>query len=215
MRENSNERMNETKERILATAERLFARQGIEATSLRQITAEAEVNLAAVNYHFQSKDELVRQVYVRRIRPMNAARLEKLGRVTPGDLDGLLEAFFEPVIDMALGMDGGQYMVAQFLGRVYTEPHGMVSSLLLTEMRETVQAFLAAFGRELPHLGQQELFWRMHFVIGTMAHTLAAGEKMRVMSNGLVDPRRKDIVLPQLKAFAKAGLRAPSLEQTP
>ena len=47
-----------TKDRILDAAERLFAHKGIEATSLRNITAEAGVNLAAVNYHFQSKEAL-------------------------------------------------------------------------------------------------------------------------------------------------------------
>ena len=67
-----------TKDRILDSAERLFARDGFEATSLRAITAEANVNLAAVNYHFQSKEALVQTVIGRRMGPVNAQRLALL-----------------------------------------------------------------------------------------------------------------------------------------
>ena len=67
-----------TKDRILDTAERLFARDGFEATSLRSITAEAGVNLAAINYHFQSKEALVQAVIGRRMGPMNDRRLALL-----------------------------------------------------------------------------------------------------------------------------------------
>ncbi len=122
----------ETKDRILAVAERLFAQQGIEATSLRQITTEAEVNLAAVNYHFNSKDELVKNVYLRRIRPMNEARLERLRLAEehhPGDLDVLLDAFYGPVLELAHSLTG-EFTVCKFLGRLYTEPHGVASAVL-------------------------------------------------------------------------------------
>jgi len=207
--------MIETKDKILDTAERLFATQGIEATSLRQITSEAAVNLAAVNYHFLSKDELVKSVYLRRIRPMNEARLARLNEAKTGDLSSLLDAFLEPVVDMALNMDGGQFTIAQFIGRLYTEPHNSAQSILMNEMKETALRFVSALSLCLPHLSPTELFWRMHFVIGMLAHSLAAGEKIRLMSSGKVDPQNRTQMLSQMKAFATAGLLAPSLERTP
>src|SRR5947208_16884641 len=72
-----------TKERILDSAESLFMEHGFEATSLRSITAAAAVNLAAVNYHFGSKEELFQAVLTRRLDPMNHARLSFLKRRQP------------------------------------------------------------------------------------------------------------------------------------
>ncbi|MCC7498027.1 MAG: helix-turn-helix transcriptional regulator, partial [Bryobacterales bacterium] len=67
-----------TSERILEAAEGLFAAQGIRGTSLKEITELAEVNIAAVNYHFRSKDALVRAVFERSFEPLNAERLRML-----------------------------------------------------------------------------------------------------------------------------------------
>src|SRR5215831_12858799 len=67
-----------TKDRILDTAEALFMEHGFEATGLRSITAAAGVNLAAVNYHFGSKEELFETVLTRRLDPMNQQRLDLL-----------------------------------------------------------------------------------------------------------------------------------------
>src|SRR5689334_12024668 len=95
-----------TKDRILDTAERLFARDGVEATSLRAITTEAGVNLAAVNYHFQSKEALLHAVIARRVGPMNTRRIELLNAVEArafGDLlpvAQVLDAFLRPVFEM-------------------------------------------------------------------------------------------------------------------
>ena len=207
----------ETKERILDAAEQLFSDQGIEATSLRQITSIAEVNLAAVNYHFNSKDELVRNVYLRRIRPMNErrlARLSDLERNEPVSLDELVEAFYEPVIDMAHDLEAQGITAGQLMGRLYTEPHGAAQSILVSEMAETAQRFAAAFGRALPHLTGVEVIWRLHFTIGVLAHTTAASAKIQHLSRGLINPKDKQEVLRQMKAFVKAGLTAPSLEST-
>src|SRR5271170_6536430 len=95
-----------TKDRILDAAERLFARVGIEASSLRAITAEADANLASVNYHFQSKDALIRAVIARRLGPITERRLELLDACErsagsgPLPLDQVLDAFFRPVVEI-------------------------------------------------------------------------------------------------------------------
>src|SRR5512139_2982341 len=71
----------DTRARILRAAEALFVEQGFADTSLRMITARAEVNLAAVNYHFGSKEELIREVFQRHLEPLNAARIAYLDRL--------------------------------------------------------------------------------------------------------------------------------------
>lgn len=208
----------DTKDRILDVAERLFAVNGIEATSLRKITTQAVVNLAAVNYHFQSKDELVRSVYLRRIRPMNTMRiclldaLEGAEQNEANSLDGLLEAFFEPVVDMALSLKNEGFTVGQLMGRMYTETHTVMQNLICTEMGEVARRFGTALARALPHLTQTEVLWRLHFTVGVLAHTLAAEEKIAILSQNRINPRNKQEVLRQMMTYAKAGLRAPSLE---
>src|ERR1700744_12731 len=114
-----------TKDRILDAAERLFARDGFEATSLRAITTEAEVNLAAVNYHFQSKEALVQAVIGRRMGPVNARRLALLDAYEaqsgrhPVSFDKILEAFLRPVVEM-VGTHARAFV--PLIGRLYTEP---------------------------------------------------------------------------------------------
>src|SRR5271154_2961756 len=115
----------DTKERILDTAERLFCEHGFEATSLRAITAAAGVNLAAVNYHFQTKDSLVHAVIQRRMQPINAKRLELLNaceKITGDgipDLNKIIEAFLLPIVGAQLNE---LEHFGPILARLYTEP---------------------------------------------------------------------------------------------
>jgi AcrR family transcriptional regulator len=207
----------ETKDRILDAAERLFALNGIEATSLRKITSDAKVNLAAVNYHFNSKDELVRSVYSRRIRPMNESRIARLQALETNEantLEAILQAFFEPAVDMALSLQNPGFTIGQMMGRLYTEPHGAMQSLIVTEMGEVARRFALALAGILPHLSHREVCWRLHFTIGMLAHTMAAGEKLKHLSHGLINPHDKQEVLRQMITYAIAGLSAPSPEPT-
>src|SRR6266852_4816583 len=90
----------DTKTRILDAAEKLIGEKGFEATSLRDITAEAQVNLAAVNYHFQSKDSLIDAVIQRRIEPVNRRRIEMLDTAGPDpSVEQIIEAFLGPIIE--------------------------------------------------------------------------------------------------------------------
>lgn len=206
----------DTKERILDAAEQHFAEFGIEATSLRQITAAAQVNLAAVNYHFQSKDELVRAVIARRIRPVNQRRLEMLAELESSSnlsLPAVLTCLYEPIIDMSIDMERKGLRIGQMLGRLYTEPNLISQDLMGQEMRPIFQKFTLALIQLLPHLTPQEVMWRLHFSVGILAHTLAAGNKLATLSNGQVNPQDKQEVLKQMKRFAIAGLMADTKEQ--
>src|SRR5580700_9791679 len=92
----------DTKQRILDSAERLFADHGFDATSLRSIIADAKVNLAAVHYHFHSKDALLSAVILRRVSHVNRERLRKFVNCSRAadrallSLDSVLEAFLGP-----------------------------------------------------------------------------------------------------------------------
>jgi len=203
-----------TKDRILDAAERLFSRDGIEATSLRGITTEAGVNLAAVNYHFQSKDALIRAVIARRVVPVNARRLalldecERAAGNGPLPLEAVLDAFVRPVVEIKMSH---AREFTPLMGRMYTEPE-FAERLYKDHMAPVASRFIEAYQRALPDVDRVEVLWRMHFSMGALAHTMAAGHVLRLFSDGQCDPSDVEGTLRRLKAFMIAGLTAPATE---
>ncbi|MCS6953149.1 MAG: TetR/AcrR family transcriptional regulator [Bryobacterales bacterium] len=203
-----------TRRRILDAAERLFARHGVEATSLRQITAAARVNLAAVNYHFGAKDALIREVLARRVGPVNQERLARLRACEartgdqPPSVEEIVRAFVEPVLALRADPDAGQAFTL-LMGRSFFEPNLQVRRVIIGQMREVARRFTAALRRALPHLPETELWWRMHFSAGVLAHTLAGNVHLETLSGGRCDTSDLPAVLERLVAFVTAGLKAP------
>lgn len=203
--------MEDTKTRIMDAAERLLSEQGFAAGSLRAITAAAGVNLGAVNYHFRSKKALIHAVLARRLEPLNRARLAALDACEtraggkPVPLEELLEAFLEPV--MSMGKGGAPFM--RLMGMIYSEPTIDIHRIFSAELGPTVQRFLRAFGRTLPGLPPEELFWRLFFTVGAMAQTLAAGGVLRFLSGGRCDPLDLAGATTRLIRYSAAGLNAP------
>ena len=202
----------DTKTRILDSAEALFAEHGFEGTSLRQITTAAGVNLASVNYHFRSKDDLMRAVFARWLEPVNRERLRRLdeleaalGETEVLPLESLLEMFYGPVLELNRGEKNH---IQPLIGRMYGET-GIVRQIFMEQMGEVARRFIIALRRALPELPAVELAWRMHFAIGAMAHTMAAGQLLGLLSGGACDLRDPEAVLRRLVQFASAGLRAP------
>ena len=204
-----------TKDRILDAAEHLFARDGIEATSLRAITAEAGVNLAAVNYHFQSKDALVHAVIARRVVPVNQRRLELLEACEqaagdgPLPLDGVLDAFVRPVVEIYASR---AREFTPLMGRIYTEPGDYVERVYKEHLEPVATRFIRAYERALPGVPRVELLWRLHFSIGALGHTMGAARLLKIFSNGECDPSDVEGTLKRLEAFMIAGLTAPVAE---
>jgi len=199
----------DTKHRILDAAESLFATQGFAATSLRAITTRAGTNLAAVNYHFGSKESLFVACFSRRIGPINDQRMSRLDQLeaeAPPKLEALLEAFLRPPLELARTNDGARFM--QLAGRVFTEP-GDHWERIAPQFEVVRRRFLAALQRALPELPAVDLFWRVSFMIGTMSHTLADTHRLLLISDGLCDPTDIDGVIGQMVPFLAAGFRAP------
>lgn len=203
----------ETKDRILDSAEMLFGEQGFSATSLRQITTEAGVNLAAVNYHFQNKDSLILAVLMRKLGPINQRRLELLDEVEAeaGDdslsLEAVLGAFLLPVLEAkAAGIRLCTF--PQLMGRMYTEPGDWATRLFTLAFADVISRFQPAFLRAVPGSDLEEIAWGMHFSIGAMAHYLTKSAALKSISQGLADPSDTAAALPRMITYMAAGLRA-------
>jgi AcrR family transcriptional regulator len=201
----------DTKQRILDSAERLFAQNGFASTSLRNIIADAQVNLAAIHYHFHSKEALLDAVILRRLEPINRRRLEMLDACEraagdiPPSLETILEAFLAPAFHVALGPDGGSF--AKLMGRIFSE-----KSLVLRikpHMAGMLGRFIHVFQRALPELPPVEVFWRLQFIGGAMAITLLKGRDVDALSDGLCDASDVEGTLRRLVDFGVAGFRAP------
>jgi AcrR family transcriptional regulator len=194
----------DTKTRILDAAEKLFGQKGFDVTSLRDITTEAQVNLAAVNYHFQSKDSLIDAVIERRILPVNQRRLEMLETAGPSpSVERILEAFMVPTLEADLAT------VIPLMGRVLTNPDQFVEWLYKKRLSGTADRFMEALCQALPHVPRPELFWRLHFVAGAMSHVLLFSRALPILTNGLCDLSDRSALAQRLIAFGAAGLRAP------
>lgn len=203
----------DTRESLLDAAESLFSEHGIQAASLRQITHLAGANLAAVNYHFGSKEGLVKAVFARRMRPVSDERLRLLEQCdleAPDALEQVLTAFLTPVLRMLSEAPDGFRGFGRLMGRAFSEPSEDIRQMVLEEFKESIERYMQAFGKLLPHLAEGELMWRFHFVAGAMVHTLGCAYTLERFAEGKCHATDPKEALEQLVAFLSAGMRGPS-----
>ncbi len=171
--------INDTKQRILDAAEYLFAQDGYRGTSLRAITTRAEVNLAGVNYHFGSKKVLVEEVIKRRILPLNQIRKERLEEVRvyalqknekPG-IRAVLAAFIEPTLFFKEENPGAEHFFT-FIGRSFTDPDDTVRDVFLSYIKPLFKLLFDISCEALPEYPKDLVFWRLHYTLGALFHTL-------------------------------------------
>jgi len=192
-------------------AEALFAERGLEGVSIRDITRKAKVNLAAINYHFGSKDDLIVAVFERRVVPLNEARLAGLagveraaGKRSP-KLENILEAFIRPAIPSSAEDAKCGSAFSKLFGRCLSEPSPEVEALLKRQFEPMAERMQAMLKRSLPRLSRSEIFWRMKFTYGALHHWLLTRDKFRPDWVEDVDPEPQ---IQKLISFAAAGFRA-------
>ncbi len=198
-----------TKDRILHAAEELFAQQGFASTSLRQVTSRADVNIAAVNYHFGSKDNLVNEVFRRRMDEMSAQRLEALEAATrnaPRQLEPVLAAFVEPALAMAQDRHGGGAFI-RVIARAYAESNEGLRKFLSEQYGHVLREFAKAIDACVPGLGKEELYRRLDFLSGALTYAMADFGLIKRPS-GVSDSQHRQRAAAALIRFAAAGFKA-------
>jgi len=205
----------DTKTRILDAAEALFVAGGFDAMSMRQITTTASVNLAAVNYHFGSKDALIQAVLARQLDPLNEARLAVLGALE-ADLaermtcEHVLVAMFLPAVRMSRSGAPNAERFLHFLGRAYTDPSPVVREFIDTHYLETLGRFFFAFQRTLPELSRDDLGFRLNFAMGALSGILAGGNTQRLIRDFTQGQGDQEVtLLSRLISLMVAALKAP------
>ncbi|MEN8232665.1 MAG: TetR/AcrR family transcriptional regulator [Thermodesulfobacteriota bacterium] len=206
----------DTKKRILDAAEKLFAQQGFYATSLRMLTKEAGVNLAAVNYHFGSKEELIKAVFGRRMLPLNKMRLERLQNIKdsasaegrPPDIKEILLAFIEPTFEFRKSGKGAQDFISM-ISRAFSDPRDTVRKLFLNMVEPVFQLLFELLCEALPSLPKNIVYWRLNFMIGAMAHAMSMSQMCQLIPDGLVLKVDSVSLAEQFVNFVANGLEAP------
>jgi AcrR family transcriptional regulator len=170
---------------------------------LRDITTAADVNLAAINYHFQSKDSLIDAIVARRIEPVNKKRLELLEAAGPDPaVEQILTAFMAPVLQVKADA------VAPLIGRILSNPELFVERVFHKHLAPVSQRFIEALSKALPELPPSELLWRLHFSVGVMTHTMLWGRIFPKITNGVCDISDREALVDRTVRFVAAGFRA-------
>ena len=195
----------DTKVKILDAAEKLFGMNGFEGTSLRDITSAADVNLAAINYHFQTKDSLIDAIVARRIEPVNKRRFELLDAAGPNpSVEQILTAFMAPVMQVKVDA------LVPLIGRILSNPELFVERVFHNHLAPVSQRFIEALSKALPELPPSELLWRLHFSVGVLTHTMLWGRIFPKITNGVCDISDREALVDRAVRFVAAGFRAPA-----
>jgi len=198
-----------TKDRILGAAEELFAQFGFTGTSLRQVTSRADVNIAAVNYHFGSKENLVNEVFRRRMDDMSAQRLgalEAAVRQHPGELEPILAAFVEPALALAQDKHGGAAFV-RVVARAYAEKNDSLRKFLSDHYGHVLRDFARAIAGCVPELSKEELYWRLDFLAGALTYAMADFGLIKRPA-GVAEKAHRERAARELIRFAAAGFKS-------
>lgn len=198
-----------TKDRILGAAEELFAQHGFAGTSLRQVTSRADVNIAAVNYHFGSKENLVNEVFRRRMDDMSRRRLAALEAARqdrPGELEPVLAAFVEPALAMAQDRHGGGAFI-RVIARAYAEKNDSLRKFLSDQYGHVLREFAKAIAASVPELSKEELYWRLDFLAGALTYAMADFGLIKRPAN-TTEATHRERAARELIRFAAAGFRS-------
>jgi AcrR family transcriptional regulator len=199
-----------TRGAILAAAERLYADRGFADVTLRDIVAAANVNLAAVNYHFGSKDELIAELFVTRSLATNRERLSELKAAeTAGGgrapIEAILRALVGPTLRGCLGPENEQSAAARFMIRASIESVPPIRRIKNREI-DHLRKFAAAMRRALPDRDEVDLYWALHFALAMAHQTVRDRERLTKLSEGLCDLNEVEGIIERIVALSAMAL---------
>ena len=201
----------QTRKAILEAAERLYADHGFADVTLRDIVAAADVNLAAVNYHFGSKDELIAELFVSRSLATNRERLNELRRAEQqgggrAEIDAILRALVGPTLRGCLGPDQERSPASRFMIRASIEAVAPIRRIKNREI-DHLKKFAAAMRRSLPSCPDVEIYWGLHFALAMAHQTIRDSERLTRLSEGVCNLGDAEAVTERIVALAAMALR--------
>lgn len=200
----------DTRHRILLTAERFYAERGFDGTSMRSLTEDAGVNLAAVNYHFGSKKALMWEMFRAKIVPLNTERIRLLdaAQAKPGGatLEDVFDALLRPMFEVAKGPDGPNIIFLRMVGRLFSESEEFREQLHEEFFVDLSARFIEAVQAAAPDVEPESLAWRFHFSIGAMLGALLMHHPKKC-NHAEIDINNLDLSCKKLCNYMCAGFR--------
>lgn len=202
---------NKTRNDIIQATEKLFAAKGFQAMTLRDVTRDARVNLAAVNYHFGSKQNLMLAVIRNRFEPINEERIRRLEALSddfhpnPIPLEAIFDALFQPLFEAAAKDDASDVILIQMIGRAITEPADFLCAMHKEFFAELTRRFMIEIKRSCSTLSDEQLEYRFFFAISTMIGTIVEKNRLERISGGKLDSPNLDRTVRELTAFVVSG----------
>jgi AcrR family transcriptional regulator len=199
-----------TRAAILDAAERLYAERGFSDVTLRDIVGAAGVNLAAVNYHFGSKDELIAELFVTRSIASNRERLNELTAAEAAgggraDIDAVLRALVGPTVRGCLGPESERSTAARFMIRASIESVPPIRRIKNREI-DHLRKFADAMRRSLPDCSEENLYWGLHFALAMAHQTIRDSERLTRLSEGICDLNDVEGVIQRIVAVSVMAL---------
>ncbi len=194
----------QTRARLLDVAERLFAELGYDGTSLRALAADAAVNLAAVNYHFETKEALYAEAFARRFREVNVERdklLEEAAEKWGGGVLPVREVL-HAILWPAFCMTQRRPHFRDLLARNLLTPPPFLREVVARENGAIMARFVKEMMRSAPHLSREQTFTRMQFTAGSLLFLVASNDPIKVPFRPLKGSKAYE----ELLAFATAGM---------
>jgi AcrR family transcriptional regulator len=219
----SPEKPEDPRARIVSAAREVFIEQSFDLATVREITLRADVNLAAINYYFGSKDELISEVLNLMMEPYTNARLKALeaceaaaGENAP-TIEAVVEALVRPMVRLSRD-DSGARPLTRFLLQVRSRPREITTRFFIRRVDPVVFRFIDAFARALPALSRRDIFWRYNFAIGAVMQVLIDSEpatsRLKQLSGGLCDTTDDEQIITQLVSFVCAGFSSPAADSS-
>jgi AcrR family transcriptional regulator len=208
------------REAILAAAEELFATNGFNAVSVRDIAQAAGANPGSVTYHFKTKDGLLLEIYRRHCGPMNRRRSELLAaamrvRDLQDRLEAIVRAYVLPAFSSGSDLAGGGARFTRLRAVMSAEGNEVARKIIAQTFDDTSHAFIDAIHNSVPHIPRNEIVWRSHFLLGALYYTLVTPERVSRLSRGGVDGSDAGHAIEELVRSTVASLQAPPLDATP
>jgi len=204
-----------TRERILRTAERLFAERGFNGVSVRELAAAAQVNIASIGYHFDSKEGLLSEVYRRHCEPMIAERLRGLEAAArlrgKARVAAIIAAFVRPALQQVEIEDGATFIRLRAV--LSGENSELLEKLVAENFYQSSSAFIDQLCECLPHLSRTDVCWRFHFLLGSIYYTAAGPHRITAFSHGRCDPANTADVIEELVPFMTRAFYGPPTRQ--
>lgn len=206
----------DTRERLLAAAERLFATRGYAAVSVRAIAGEADVNWSLVGYYFRGKEGLLVEIYRRHCSSLNAERLKLLAdaRRSGLQLESVLEAFARPALAEIQGL-GGQTQFSRLRAILAAEDAALFTQVVAQNFDRSSRTFVAALRECLPGVSADDILWRFHFMLGTIYYSATSPQRIKTFSKGRCDPGDLEATLRYLIPFLAAAFRSAPVTAPP